>query len=60
MSSADLLLCPRSSIRPTPIRSRISERAKTMPPSPERDDPAKIGNSIVSLTCIKDHEQTSR
>ncbi|MBY5530987.1 hypothetical protein GR210_13110 [Rhizobium leguminosarum] len=37
-----------------------TERAKTMPPSPEQDDPAKIGNSIVSLTCIKDHEQTSR
>ncbi|PDT15134.1 hypothetical protein CO670_19095 [Rhizobium sp. J15] len=42
------------------IRSRISERAKTMPPSPEQDDPAKIGNSIVSLTCLKDHKQTSR
>ncbi|ASR09898.1 hypothetical protein CHY08_22510 (plasmid) [Rhizobium leguminosarum bv. viciae] len=42
------------------IRSRISERAKAMPPSPEQDDPAKIGNSIVSLTCLKDQKQTSR
>ena len=42
------------------IRSRRSERAKTMPPSPEQDDAAKIGNSIVSLTCLKDHKQTSR
>lgn len=26
----------------------------------DQDDPAKIGSSIVSLTCLKDHEQTSR
>ncbi|WP_434715235.1 hypothetical protein NMA58_31880 (plasmid) [Rhizobium sp. YTUHZ045] len=42
------------------IRSRVSERAKAMPQSAEQDDPAKIGNSIVSLTCLKDHRQTSR
>ncbi|MGG7582005.1 hypothetical protein [Rhizobium sp. Nf11,1] len=42
------------------IRSRVSARAMTMPPSAEQEDPAKIGNSIVSLTCLKDHKQTSR
>ncbi|MBY5848288.1 hypothetical protein GR239_32680 [Rhizobium leguminosarum] len=43
------------------IRSRVSERAKaTTPPPSDQDDPAKIGSSIVSLTCLKDHEQTSR
>ncbi|MBX4869889.1 MULTISPECIES: hypothetical protein [Rhizobium] len=42
------------------IRSRVSARAKAMPPSAEQDDPAKIGNSIVSLICLKDHRQTSR
>ncbi|EJZ22920.1 hypothetical protein NE852_30160 (plasmid) [Rhizobium sp. Pop5] len=42
------------------IRSRVSARAKAIPSSSERDDPAKIGNSIVSLTCLKDHEPTSR
>ncbi|WP_064682906.1 hypothetical protein [Rhizobium bangladeshense] len=44
----------------TAIRSRISERAKTMPPSPEQDVPPKIANSIVSLTGVKDHQQTGR
>ncbi|HWT57643.1 MAG TPA: hypothetical protein VN284_07295 [Rhizobium sp.] len=42
------------------IRSRVSARAKEMVPPCEQDDPAKIGNSIVSLTCLKDHKQTSR
>ncbi|MBY5494405.1 hypothetical protein ACCS70_24335 [Rhizobium ruizarguesonis] len=43
------------------IRSRVSARAKaTTPPPSDQDDPAKIGSSIVSLTCLKDHEQTSR
>lgn len=42
------------------IRSRVSARAQVTPPSSEQDDPAKIGNSIVSLTCLKDHKQTSR
>jgi hypothetical protein len=46
--------------RATTIRSRVSERAKPMPPSPEQDDPAKIGNSIVSVICLKDHKQTNR
>ncbi|WP_168318727.1 MULTISPECIES: hypothetical protein [Rhizobium] len=38
------------------IRSRISERAGTMPPLYDHDDPAKIG----SLTRLKNHQQTSR
>jgi hypothetical protein len=39
----------------------VSARAKaTTPPPSDQDDPAKIGSSIVSLTCLKDHEQTSR
>ncbi|MBX4911882.1 MULTISPECIES: hypothetical protein [Rhizobium] len=42
------------------IRSRVSERAKAVAPSAEQEDPAKIGNSIVSLICLKDHKQTSR
>ncbi|AHG50129.1 hypothetical protein RLEG12_00580 (plasmid) [Rhizobium leguminosarum bv. trifolii CB782] len=42
------------------IRSRVSARAKAIPSSSEQDDPAKIGNSIVSLTCLKDHDRTSR
>ncbi|ASS60249.1 hypothetical protein E0H35_36675 [Rhizobium leguminosarum bv. viciae] len=42
------------------IRSRISERAGTMPPLYDHDDPAKIGSSIVSLTRLKNHQQTSR
>ncbi|MBX5132991.1 hypothetical protein HJB79_11395 [Rhizobium lentis] len=42
------------------IRSRVSERAKAVPPSAEQEDSAKIGNSIVSLICLKDHKQTSR
>ncbi|GLR62001.1 hypothetical protein [Rhizobium indigoferae] len=51
----DLYGTPRAT-----IRSRVSPRARTMPPLYEQDDPAKIGSSIVSLTCLKDHEQTSR
>ncbi|MBY2950696.1 hypothetical protein [Rhizobium leguminosarum] len=35
-------------------------RATTTPLPSDQDDPAKIGSSIVSLTCFKDHEQTSR
>ncbi|RUM25803.1 hypothetical protein EFQ99_05725 [Rhizobium vallis] len=42
------------------IRSRVSARAQVTAPSCEQDDPAKIGNSIVNLTCLKDHKQTSR
>ncbi|EJT01182.1 hypothetical protein [Rhizobium sp. CCGE 510] len=42
------------------IRSRVSARAEKMPASSEQDDPAKIGNSMVSLICLKDHMQTSR
>ncbi|WP_082928883.1 hypothetical protein [Rhizobium bangladeshense] len=42
------------------IRSRVSARATPIPPSAEQDDPAKIGNSIVSLTSLKDHKETSR
>ncbi|AGS25605.1 hypothetical protein [Rhizobium etli] len=42
------------------IRSRVSARAQPMPASSEQEDPAKIGNSIVSLTSLKDHKQTSR
>ncbi|MBB3136693.1 hypothetical protein FHS26_004450 [Rhizobium pisi] len=38
------------------IRSRISERAGTMPPLYDHDDPAKIGSS----TRLKNHQQTSR
>ncbi|NNG73254.1 hypothetical protein HLI18_26005 [Rhizobium laguerreae] len=52
----DLYGTPRAT-----IRSRVSARAKaTPPPSDQDDDPAKIGSSIVSLTCLKDHGQTSR
>lgn len=51
----DLYGTPRAT-----IRSRVSARAKAMPSPPDQDDPAKIGSSIVSLTCLKDHEQTSR
>ncbi|MBX4927436.1 hypothetical protein [Rhizobium binae] len=42
------------------IRSRVSARAKPTPAPSEQDDPAKIGNSIVSLTSLKDQKQTSR
>lgn len=42
------------------IRSRVSARAKATPPPSDQDDPAKIGNSIVSLTWVKDHKQTRR
>ncbi|MBX5177229.1 hypothetical protein HJB77_13260 [Rhizobium lentis] len=42
------------------IRSRVSARATTTPLPSDQDDPAKIGSSIISLTCFKDHEQTSR
>ncbi|EJC80714.1 hypothetical protein Rleg4DRAFT_2357 [Rhizobium leguminosarum bv. trifolii WSM2297] len=42
------------------IRSRVSARAKPMALASEQDDPANIGNSIVSLTCLKYHKETSR
>lgn len=42
------------------IRSRVSARAKAIPSSSEQDDPAKISNAIVDLTCLKDHNRTSR
>lgn len=51
----DLYGTPRAT-----IRSRVSARAKATPPPSDQDDPAKIGSSIVSLPCLKDHEQTSR
>ncbi|MGZ2386114.1 hypothetical protein [Rhizobium brockwellii] len=54
-SILDLYGTPRAA-----ILSRMSEHAKTMPPSPEQDDPTKIGNAIVSLTCVKDHKHTRR
>lgn len=50
----DLYGTPRAT-----IRSRVSARQGHAAPS-DQDDPAKIGSSIVSLTCLKDHEQTSR
>ncbi|RWX23186.1 hypothetical protein [Rhizobium leguminosarum] len=51
----DLYCTPRAT-----IRSRVSAHAKTMPRHSEQDDPTKIGNSTVSLTCVKDHKQTRR
>jgi len=42
------------------IRKRVSARAKIAPPVREEDDPEKLGSSIVNLTCLKDHETTSR
>ncbi|WP_431673598.1 hypothetical protein [Rhizobium leguminosarum] len=51
----DLYCTPRAT-----IRSRVSGACQDDAPSPEQDDPTKIGNSTVSLTCVKDHKQTRR
>jgi len=43
------------------IHSRISARTtKTTTPVGEQEDASKIGNSIVSLICLKDQKPTSR
>ncbi|WP_416067804.1 hypothetical protein ACK9YZ_23675 [Rhizobium sp. ZK1] len=42
------------------IHSRVSIRARAAPPACEQEDPARIGSSIVSLICLKDHNPTSR
>ncbi|PDS40407.1 hypothetical protein CO662_37005 [Rhizobium anhuiense] len=50
----DLYGTPRAA-----IRSRVSARAKALPPPSDQDDPAKIGNCMVSLTSLKDQPTTS-
>ncbi|NLS21412.1 hypothetical protein HGP16_33535 [Rhizobium sp. P40RR-XXII] len=45
------------------IRARVSVRAKPIESSSEhseQENTEKIGNSIVSLTSLKDHLRTSR
>ncbi|WP_223216466.1 hypothetical protein [Rhizobium mesosinicum] len=42
------------------IHARVSIRARSAPPACEQEDPARIGSSIVSLICLKDHNPTSR
>lgn len=42
------------------VHSRVSVRAKPVAPECEREEPEKIGNSMMSLTALKDHRTTSR
>ncbi|KWV42872.1 MULTISPECIES: hypothetical protein [Rhizobium] len=43
------------------IHSRVSARtSKTTNPASEQEDAQKMGNSIVSLICLKDQKPTSR
>ncbi len=42
------------------VHSRISVRAKPVPPQCEQDDPDKVGNPMVTLISLKDHSPTSR
>ncbi|WP_168880161.1 hypothetical protein [Rhizobium sp. P28RR-XV] len=42
------------------IHARVSIRAKPIQPAAEQENTEKIGNSIVSLTSLKDHLRTTR
>ncbi len=42
------------------VRSRVSVRAKSLPPGCKGDPPEKIGIAIVSLTSLSDDEPSSR
>ena len=42
------------------VHSRVSVRAKSLPPGCNGDEPEKIGSAIVSLTSLKDDEPSRR